>query len=290
MVDVSVIVVNYNTTNLVCDALESLYHCTREIEYEVIVVDNASHDSLQVIRDKFPNVKVMILNENIGFGRANNEGIKIAKGRNIFLLNPDTVVLNNAVKILSDYLDEHPLVGVCGGNLFSKDMQPATSYEKRLPSLKTLCLESLHLYTPNKNYFNYGDSPIKVGYITGADMMIRHDILKHVGLFDSDFFMYAEEVELTYRIKKAGFNSVSVPQAKIIHLEGKSFEFSEKRVRMQFQGRKLYFQKRYGFLGAWCFTFVRRILIYQYIIIFSIRNRQDLVKQWKNILPLITWH
>lgn len=289
MVDVSIIVVNYNTTALVCDALESLYRCTREIEYEVIVVDNASRDSLQAIYDRFPIVQVLVLNENVGFGRANNEGIKLAQGRNIFLLNPDTVLLNNAVKILSDYLDTHPQVGVCGGNLYSKDMLPAMSYEKRLPSLSVLCLETLHLYAPHKNYFNYGELPIEVGYITGADMMIRHEILKRVGGFDADFFMYAEEVELSYRIKKAGYSSMSVPQAKIVHLEGKSFEFSEKRMRMQFNGRKLYFQKRYGYFGAWFFSFMKRILIYQYIIIFCLRKRPDLVKQWKHVLSIMTW-
>ena len=122
--DVSVIIVNYKTVPLILDCLESLRAKTKGITYEVIVVDNNSGDDFQErILERFPEVQCLPLPENVGFGRANNEGLKIAKGRNIFFLNPDTLLLNNAIKILSDYLDGHPQVGACGGNLYDAEMK-----------------------------------------------------------------------------------------------------------------------------------------------------------------------
>lgn len=235
--DVSVIIVNYKTVPLVLNCLESLQNKTEGINYEVIVVDNNSEDNFQTrIQERFPEVQCLSLSENIGFGRANNEGLKIAKGRNVLFLNPDTLLLNNAIKILSDYLDAHPQVGACGGNLYDAEMEPAHSYRMFLPSLfweMNIWLHNLlekMLWRKNAQ-FNHTCNPLKVGFITGADLMIPYQVLRQTGPFSSEFFMYFEDPELCCRISKKGFDIVSVPAARIVHLEGKSFKVDEINTR-----------------------------------------------------------
>lgn len=226
--DVSIIIVNYKTVPLILNCLESVYAKTEGVDFEVIVVDNNSGDGFaEKIQGKYPKVQCLSLPENIGFGRANNEGLKIAKGRNIFFLNPDTLLLNNAVKVLSDYLDAHPEVGVCGGNLYDEDMKPTHSYRMCLPGIYWELNDLFHGLLDKMRWgknvqFNHAGKPLKVGYITGADMMVRRKVLEQVGSFSPKFFMYYEETELTFRIKKAGYRVVSVPETEIQHLEGKS--------------------------------------------------------------------
>lgn len=250
--DTSIIIVNYKTVQLILDCLESLFAKTLGLAFEIIVVDNASGDGFQEkIHNRFPEVLCLPLKENIGFGCANNEGLKIAKGRNILFLNPDTLLLNNAVKLLSDYLDTHPRIGVCGGNLYDERMQPAHSYMMRLPGIVWELNGLLHgipdrLRWGRNGQFNHTERPRRVGYITGADMMVRRSVLDEVGGFSPAFFMYYEETELTFRIKKAGYKVVSLPAAKIQHLEGRSFEKKSKINRRKIEyfqnGRCLYYK------------------------------------------------
>lgn len=142
--------------------------------------------------------------------------------------------------------------GICGGNLYDIDLKPTHSFLADLPYMTLKTEFDSYLNIVSKLYrklrkkrkdFNYNDVPQKVGYITGADMMIRKKLLDKVGMFDNDFFMYSEEVELTYRIYKAGYTSFSVPQAKIIHLEGKSTIFKENKVRMMLESKYKYYYK-----------------------------------------------
>lgn len=254
-VNVSIIIVNYNTKELIANCIQSIFEKTHEVIYEIIVVDNASADgSQQMIAEKFPSVKLIELNKNIGFGRANNEGIKIANGKNIFFLNPDTILLNNAINILSDFLDKNNRVGACGGNLYTKDLKPNFSYMPFFPTL----LHELNLLTRNllfksfigRNYqFNHTMKPLEVAYITGADMMVTRNCLTSAGTFDPDFFMYYEETELSLRIKKKGYKIYSVPDAKIIHLEGGSFSYSKDSQRLSLVSRSIFMKKaKKGFI------------------------------------------
>lgn len=247
--NVSIIIVSYNTRELLYSCLWTLFENTKNIDFEVVVVDNASSDqSIEMVKRFFPRVNVIALGENIGFGRANNEGIRVAKGRNVFLLNPDTVLLNNAVKILSDYLDEHSEVAVCGGNLFTRELEGTHSYLMHLPALYSevdqLLGERLSICRyGNNRFFNQLGQPLEVGYVSGADMMIRKSVLDEVGCFDPDFFMYFEETELTFRIREAGYRVMSVPEARIIHLEGQSFKLKESREKMFLTSRRIYLKK-----------------------------------------------
>lgn len=227
--DVSIIIVNYKTLSLIVNCIKSIIEKTDGISYEVIVVDNNSNDNFSnFLKEKFGDVvKCIPLQDNIGFGRANNEGVKMAKGRNIFFLNPDTLLINNAIRILSDYLDANLQVGCCGGNLYNEEMKPIHSYSMLLPSIKwelnLLCGGILEKIRWGKNsQFNHTKDFMKVGYICGADMMVKHSVLNQIGAFSKHFFMYYEDTELAYRIKHAGYNIVSIPAAKIQHLVGKS--------------------------------------------------------------------
>ena len=227
--DVSIIIVNYKTLPLIMDCIHSIIKHSVGISYEIIVVDNNSHDDFDKhIKSIYGNqVLCLPLSENIGFGRANNEGVKLARGRNIFFLNPDTLLLNNAVKILSDYLDANPSVACCGGNLYNVEMKPMHSYSMLLPSVSweiNLLLGGRYekLRWGKNAQFNHTLAPRRVGYICGADMMVKHEVLEKLGGFSNDFFLYYEDTEFTYRIKLAGYEIVSVPFAKIQHLEGRS--------------------------------------------------------------------
>lgn len=290
MIDVSVILVNYNTIHLLVDALDSLFEKCKGVVYEVIVVDNNSSDNAcEICQERYGKRVIFIsLDENVGFGRANNEAIKIAKGRNVFLLNPDTIILNNAVKILSDFLDEHPDVAVCGGNLYTRELEPLHSYLMSLPSLYSeidqLLGERLSFKRYGNNiYFNHTGNPLEVGYITGADMMIRKSVLDRVGAFDPDFFMYFEETELTFRMRKSGYKVMSVPDARIIHLEGQSSQLKEKREKMFLLSRRLYLKKTLGnsLLYLLC-QIVYGVNVLIHIIYFSLFRREvEQLKIWK---------
>ncbi len=250
--DVSVIIVNYNTLELTKNTINSVIEKTSELNYEIILVDNASVDgSVEFFEREYKDKIIFIKNnENLGFGRANNKGIEIAKGKYVFLLNSDTLLINNAIKILFDFMEKNEDCGVCGGNLFDVNLKPIHSFLKKLPCLSSEINFQLNFFSKifrkiinKRGDFNYSKNEKEVGYVTGADMMIRKKILLETGLFDKDFFMYSEESELTYRIKQKGYKVISIPQAKIVHLEGKSSIFKEKKHHMFLESKYKYFYK-----------------------------------------------
>lgn len=253
-IDVSVIIVNYRTVGLLIDTIDSVFAKVNDVIFEIIVVDNHSEDdSERIIRERYgDNVRFWPLSENIGFGRANNEGVRIAGGRNLLFLNPDTVLVNNAIGILSDYIDTHPNVGAAGGNLYTMDMQPNASFGRTLPCLfdeidRAFFRFCSRLIFGKNILFNYSEKPLEVGFVCGANLMVSKRILEETGAFDPDFFMYYEETELSWRIKAKGYKIMNVPQAKIIHLEGQSFSQSYERELRMFTSRRIYYRKTHTF-------------------------------------------
>ncbi|MDR1554254.1 MAG: glycosyltransferase family 2 protein [Prevotellaceae bacterium] len=282
--NVSIIIVNYNTKTLLKQCLKSVFDNTTDISFEVIVVDNSSTDgSQQMIKDEFQNVILIESSENIGFGRANNLGAKAAKGKYLMLLNSDTVLVNNAIKILFDFIDKNPAAGICGGNLFDENKKPIHSYSKMpgiMQEIKRL------LFIPDTDYFNCTNKPKKVGYVTGADLMIRSDIFNQLNGFDSDFFMYYEESELTYRVKKEGYKVYSVPQAEIIHLEKKSFSDNNNRLGMIFRSCQTYYKKTHSRLYRIITNTILLTTIISRLIIFSFTKDTKKKNCWKSILKI----
>lgn len=246
--DISIILVNYNTKQLTIDCLKSIYEKTSGVDFEVFVVDNASQDdSIEFIKEAFPQVKLIENPENIGFGRANNVGIKQAIGKYVFLLNTDTALINNAVKILFDFMEENPEAGACGGNLFDEDMSPVHSFGfLKTPFNHFLKVSGLRYLCENKkNDLNRGKLQ-EVGQIIGADLMLRKSVLDETGFFDERFFLYFEESELQCRIKRAGHKIFYIPDAFIFHFEGGSSKKNKKfRRQIITQSEYLYFSLCY---------------------------------------------
>lgn len=246
--DVSIIIVNYNTQQLTMNCIDSVFEKTKDVEFEVILVDNASTDGSRDIFEKDSRIKYIYSEANLGFGKGNNLGYQYARGKYILLLNSDTLLINNAVYELVNFMEIHPEVSIAGGALFNSEMERCTSYGLLLPSLKQE-LDTLFRGFFSRNLIKRMNREIAtkgfayIGYVTGADMMLRRERIEEIGMFDSDFFMYYEETEMTSRYVAKGYKSAFFPNAKIQHLEGKSFAFKETREKMFFTSRRLYFQK-----------------------------------------------
>ncbi len=225
------------------------------------------------------------MNENVGFGRANNEGLKKAVGRNVIFLNPDTIVCGNALEVMCNYIDTHDYVGACCANLYDEKMKPVHSYNMLIPSLfneinhMLFGIPSRVLYGKNAR-FNYTNREYKVNSITGADLMTRKCILDKIGGFDPSFFMYYEDTELCHRIIKTGYELYSLPDAKILHLEGKSFKNIERRAAMSFEGRENYYRLVYPWYYRICSKVLFGINCCAAYIISYIRNK-PVANYWK---------
>ena len=229
-VHVSIVLVNYKTKELTINAIKSVIEKTKDIEYEIFVVDNDSQDgSVESIEEKFPHINIIKNPIIAGFGIANNIAIKEAKGKYIFCLNTDTLLINNAIKIMYDYMEKNQNVAFCGGYLVDANMTPCPC-GGNFPSLNEIFWKFGLLNFFPKYYKNYTltinsdeeEFTNKIEYISGADLFCRKEILDKIGLFDENIFMYFEETDLCYRAKKAGYEIRFIPQAKIQHLEGKS--------------------------------------------------------------------
>lgn len=215
--DVSVIIVNYNTQKQLDDCLFSIKQKTHGICYEVIVVDNASgDDSVAMVGRKYPWVKLIESETNLGFGKANNLGFKYATGRNIFLLNSDTILIENSVKTLCEALDRDNSIGAVGAILIGKDRRQKHSFGK-FPTLKSKFLGN-DFVIKGADFKECRD----VDYITGADLMLPRSLMVKLGGFDPELFLYYEETDLQKRMATLGYRRVILPNTKIIHLEGES--------------------------------------------------------------------
>jgi GT2 family glycosyltransferase len=258
-IKVSIIIVNYKTKKLIRDCLKSLYLYSSDFDLEVIIVDNNSNDNIKdMLSFEFPSVKYIQNKVNVGFGAANNVAIKQAKGKYLFLLNPDTIILNDAVTIFYDYCEENKNIGCIGGFLEDTEGNQIHSYGKFLNywydlfysfgySIKKLLnLKNTKFITPT--YQKYGES-IEVDYITGADLFVSKETLEQIGVFDESFFMYSEETDLQYRMKIKGLKRIVIPKARIIHLEGKSFALSNSRRIMMNVSKLKYVKKHKGILA-----------------------------------------
>lgn len=261
--DVSIIIVNYNTTLLTEQCIRSIMACTQDVAYEIIVVDNASKDrSIEAITEQFGEINLILNTENYGFGQANNIAIKQAKGEFIFLLNSDAYLIENSIFYFVNFMrgKKNSKYAVCGGELITGDTRRTVSFGNFPTLFSLISMFGLYLFfktTYERKYLlgvvNYDDKIKDVDFISGAAMFIRKSVLDMVGTFDRDFFLYYEETELSYRIKKAGFSSVVLPSSKIIHLEGKSQvseTFNYNRYQHFAVGRQLFYKKCYGLVYA----------------------------------------
>ncbi len=260
LIRVSVIMINYNTFELTKNAVDSIFDNTKETAFEIVLVDNGSKDGSGAMLEEYfkDRIKYIGATENLGTSKAFNLGLKVCEGEYVLWLNSDTLCMGDFITELVKYMDDNPECGICGGNLFDFNKNPAHSFRRKLPDARTIRRDRSFIVSffrkifkkALSSEFNYTGKPLEVGYITGADMMVRKDIADSLKGFDERIFMYAEESEFTFRVKNAGYRVMSVPDAKMQHLEGASFNgktrFSERRCRLMMQGMMRYLYISFG--------------------------------------------
>lgn len=276
MVDVSIIIVTYNTLKMTKECIDSVIQMTLGLKYEIILVDNNSQDGSRDFFSCDSRIKYIYSDKNLGFGKANNLGAKHSSGKYLFLLNSDTLLKNNAIKIFYDYMENSDKqIASCGCMLVDKDNNYIHSYGDRHTFANSLyewlifpITHKLRLETGLKKYFNPNavDFPIEVGFVTGADVFLRREVYENYGLFDPDFFMYYEDAEMARRWQKAGFKNIVIKGPSIIHLVGASNQKKPLyRRAMVMNSMFLYFQKDRGKYSVALFKIVFKTL---YIITF----------------------
>lgn len=252
--DLSIIIVSWNTVELLLKCLGSIYAHPPTCDFEVLVVDNASTDkSVQRVWDQFPQVDLFPNQNNIGFAPANNQAIRHSSGRYVLLLNPDTEVKADALQTLVQFLETHPQVGAVGPLTLNPDDTLQTScYPAPTLSREFWRLFHLDKFWPYGSYRMSGWSqtePRPVDALLGACLMLPRNALDWIGLLDEDYFIYSEEIDLCYRLQKAGWDLYWVPQAQIIHYGGQSTKQVATDMFLQlYRGKLLFFQKHYGWL------------------------------------------
>ncbi|MFT3731280.1 MAG: glycosyltransferase family 2 protein [Hyphomicrobium sp.] len=265
--DITVVVVNYNTSGLLRRMFAALHAANEGLEVQTIVVDNASHDeSLKVLRDEFPDVDVIANPENVGFGRANNLALPVARGRYVILLNTDAFVATDTLRKTVTFLDDHPDVGILGVKLVSESgaLQPSCRY---FPTPWNMFVTSSRLgnalgklLTPNLKKIDDltwdHQSVRECDWVPGCYYAVRREVIDTVGLFDPRYFMYFEEVDHCRTVQNAGWKIVYYPDTSVVHIGGESAAAVAKLSSgrqisiLSMESQLLYFRKHYGLPGT----------------------------------------
>jgi len=263
--DLSIVIVNWNTRDILRDCLKSVFEQTEGITFEVIVVDNASVDgSAAMVKGDFPKVTLVENGDNRGFSAANNQGMRVAKGRYLLLLNSDTVVLDNAIAKAVQFADRHKDSAVVGCRVLNADrtLQPTCFM---FPSVLNLALSATYLYKmfPLSRFLGrermtwWGRDDIReVEVVTGCFMLVRKGAIEQVGVMDERFFMYAEETDWCWRFREAGWRNVFFPGAEIIHLGGQSTRQVKPQMVLQLRAGILQFMRKHGGFTRYCIACV----------------------------------
>jgi GT2 family glycosyltransferase len=269
-VKLSIIIVSWNVRDLLADCLRSLLAQVSLAETEILVIDSASADgTVELLRDQFPQVGLLAQADNIGFTRGNNLALQRAQGDYLLLLNPDTIVMGDALQQMIAFLEAHPSVGIVGPHTLNSDGS-YQSTRRRFPSLLTGLFESTWLQSlaPKRllDHYYVNDAPesatVEVDWVQGSALMARRTVYEQIGGLDEGYVMYSEELDWCHRAKAAGFGVAYLGTAQIVHHGGKSSEQASARKHISFQQSKLrYFRKFHGRPAA---EFLRLALLLNY--------------------------
>ncbi|OFY56852.1 MAG: hypothetical protein A2Y87_08585 [Bacteroidetes bacterium RBG_13_46_8] len=271
--DLSVVIVNYNVKYFLEQCLYSVYKSIQNISAEILVVDNNSVDgSCQMIHEKFPGVILIENKENVGFSKANNQAIRKAGGRYILLLNPDTVVQEDTFSSCTQFMDSHPEAGCLGVKMIDGKGNFLPESKRGLPTpavafYKIFGLSALFPSSPRFGRYHLGfldkDEIHEVDVISGAFMFLRRSVLDAVGLLDEDFFMYGEDIDISYRITQAGYRNFYYPLTTIIHYKGESTKKgSVNYVIVFYNAMAIFAKKHFSKNMARTYNFVIHLAIY----------------------------
>lgn len=253
--DLSILIVNYNTRELTLDALRSVYRSQTNYTFEVILIDNHSTDgSVEAIKEEFPQVTIIENQENVGFAKANNQGIRRAAGRYILLLNSDTIIQPDTLEIMLRFMDQHPNIGASGCKVVLPDGSLDKACRRGFPTPSAsfyyaFGLAKLFPHVPKFNQYQLSyldpDDDYPVDCLVGAFMLVRREVIDHVGMLDEDFFMYGEDVDWCYRIKKAGWEIYYYPKTSIIHYKGAGKKRKSRKVVYEFHRAMILFHRKH---------------------------------------------
>ncbi|MCL4247559.1 MAG: glycosyltransferase family 2 protein [Anaerolineae bacterium] len=267
MRDLSIIIVSWNVADLLAACLDSILRSDVALDdadgerpnVEIIVVDSASSDkTVAMLRERYPQVRLSAQSENVGYTRGNNLGLGLAEGRNLFLLNPDTAIIGDALQQMIAYLDAHPDVGIVGPHTHNSDGTTQSS-RRRFPTLATGFFESTWLqpFAPKAMLDRYyvrdsaDDATVDVDWVQGSALLARREVYEQIGGLDEGYIMFSEELDWCKRAKLAGWRVVYLGSAHITHHGGKSTEQVVARKHIHFQESKLrYYRKYHGALAA----------------------------------------
>ena len=255
--DLSIIIVNYNTCELLKQTVQSVIDTAIDFTYEIIIVDNFSSDgSVSIIKKEFRDVVLIENNSNLGYAKANNIGILKSRGKVILLLNSDTIILKDCLKKSLDYIENNKEIGALGCRVVLRDGKLDHACKRGFPTPKASLYYFLKLYKlcPNSKKFgqydlNYllEDKINEVDSVMGAFMMVRRDVTKVVGLLDEEFFMYGEDIDWCFRIKYAGWKVIYFPESEIIHYKGASSRKKPFMTLYEFHRAMYLFYKKHYF-------------------------------------------
>lgn len=277
--DVAVILINYNSTDFTIGCVESIINQTaKEIDYSVIVVDNASDidefNRLNEIRD-LDRVKIVRSKINLGFAGGNMFGVQQVSAKYYFFLNNDCTLLNDCISILSKFLETNPGVGMCSPQMVKENGDIERSFDY-FPSLfsKLFGINSLKLIRRDEFHERKGvySEPIKVDVISGSQIFIRGNLFREIGGFDTSFFLYCEEEDISFRVKKANYDTYLVPSARNLHIGGGSTK-RDYYIRREYYISFLYlYRKHYGYLAME----IMKIMLFFKVIRKTFLNRENL--------------
>ncbi len=269
----SIIIVNYNVEYFLEQCLHSVLSASKGIDTEIFVVDNNSVDgSVEMIKEKFPQIHLIENKDNRGFSKANNQAIKIAGGEYILLLNPDTVVENDTFSKIIKYMDKHAEAGGLGVKMIDGKGHFLPESKRGLPTPEVAFYKVFgisRLFPKSQKFGKYHLSYLdnnkihEVEILAGAFMLIRKTVLDKIGLLDEDFFMYGEDIDLSYRIVKAGYKNIYFPETRIIHYKGESTKKSSLNYVFIFYNAMIIFaRKHFSQKNARLFSLLINFAIY----------------------------
>jgi GT2 family glycosyltransferase len=259
---ISIIIVSYNVCQLLDECLVSVERALEGVDGEVWVVDNQSSDhTVETLSPRHPDVHFIANRQNVGFARANNQAIRQSESEYVLLLNPDTVVYEPTLRGCLDFMDSHPEAGGAGVRMLTRDGQPAPESRRAVPTPWVSMLKMLGF---SRRYYMSDlpwDRPARIEVVSGAFCLLRRQALQQVGLLDESFFMYGEDIDLSFRLLKGGWQNWYLP-FDIVHYKGESTEKTSFRyVHVFYQAMLIFFRKHYGHLSL-LFTLPVKLAIY----------------------------
>ena len=294
-VNLSIIIVNWNTRDLLVQCLASVYGNPPIGEFQVIVVDNGSTDgSVAMVSERFPQIQLVANDKNVGFVRGNNQAMPLSRGRHVLLLNSDTIVQANALSRMVEFMDAHPDAGIVGSYVLNPDGTPQACFWK-FPTLvsETAYAFGLDSRQPFSTWFGpqlgFEKEYLQIDWVLGASLLIRRAALDQAGLLDEQFFMYSEEVDLCYRVAQAGWKNYVLGTARITHFGGQSSRQMPAPMKAElFHNKIKYFRKHKGPPMAWAMCAIFSASILSRMWMYRLRGCTQMFDLWSEAWEYFT--